>query len=318
MSAPAAAVPQIIGLPQPFGVLLIGIFVSLVLMGIIVSQTWNYYNNYPEDSKWLKLYVSSVFLVDFMSSFFLLWWMYDLLINDWGNIIPYTQLHWALATDPILEGLIGPMVQAYYAWRIHVISGTYWVSGIIMCCSLMALGGGIAGTHAAATLVTFEALAGAKVTVIFWLLPAAISDLIIALALTYYLRKHKGRFQASDKVLDKIIRMTVQNGLLTAVTAVVDVIMYFTVTTPYHIVFTFILPKLYANTVLSSLNSRSAIRKELSNGKTDPQLYSSGGAPGFRTQASQGVVVTVETHEMQEAVKGKLDWESQRSADTKV
>ncbi len=130
-------------------------------------------------------------------------------------------------------------------------------------------GGGIAGTHAAATLVTFEALAGAKVVVIFWLLPAAVSDIIIALALTYYLRKHKGRFQSSDKVLDKIIRstspfvqicsprlirsppVTVQNGLLTAVTAVVDVIMYFTVvsvclwvpdalliktqTTPYHI-----------------------------------------------------------------------------------
>ena len=69
-------------------------------------------------------------------------------------------------------------------------------------------GGGIAGTHAAATLTTFAELPNVKVIVIFWLLPAAISDLIIAIALTYYLRQHKGRFQGSDKVLDKIIRCT--------------------------------------------------------------------------------------------------------------
>lgn len=317
MSAPAGAIPPMIGLPQPWGVFLVAIFISLVLMGIIVVQTWNYYNMFPEDSKWLKLYVASVFLIDFLSTFFLLWWVYDLLINNWGNIVPYTLLHWALASDPILEGLIGPLVQAYYAWRIHVISGTWWVSVLVLACSAMALGGGIAGTHAAATLTTFAELTNVKVIVIFWLLPAAISDLIIAIALTYYLRQHKGRFQGSDKVLDKIIRLTVQNGLLTAVCAVVDVIMYFTVPTPYHIAFTFILPKLYANTVLSSLNSRTAIRRDLSSAnRSDGQTYSTN-AP-YRGQVSQGVVVTVETHEMQDAVKHALEWDSQRSADTKV
>lgn len=46
----------------------------------------------------------------------------------------------ALAADPLLEGLIGPMVQAYYAWRIYVISGTWWVSALVLSCSMMAFG----------------------------------------------------------------------------------------------------------------------------------------------------------------------------------
>ncbi|KIY70728.1 hypothetical protein CYLTODRAFT_419547 [Cylindrobasidium torrendii FP15055 ss-10] len=319
--AAAAAAAAIVGLPQPWGFFLIGIFISLVLFGIIVAQTWNYFNSFPEDSKWLKLYVGAVFIVDFLSSFFVLWWIYHLLIENWGNIQPYMMLHWALAADPLLEGLIGPMVQAYYAWRIYVISGTWWVSALVLSCSMMAFGGGIAACHAAATLTTFAELINVKVTVIFWLLPAAISDVIIALALTYYLRQHKGRFQGSDKVLDKIIHMTVQNGLLTALTAVVDIILYFTVATPYHIAFTFVLPKLYANTVLSSLCSRASIRRDmdLSNTKqSDPQTYSASAVQGFRTERSQGVVVTVETHELQEAKAYGVDWDSQRSADTKV
>lgn len=129
-----------------------------------------------------------------------------------------------------------------------------------------------------------------KVTVIFWLLPAAISDVIIALALTYYLRQHKGRFQGSDKVLDKIIhsasRLSLQtigsnsvhsdcpewsphrahgcrghHSLLHRIHSLPHRCASFLSQRPpslttFPSAFTFVLPKLYANTVLSSLCSR--------------------------------------------------------------
>ena len=73
--------------------------------------------------------------------------------------------------------------------------------------NIFLLGGGIAGTHAARTLSTLAELANnVQLVATFWLLPAAIADLIITITLTYYLRKHKGRFQQSDRILDKIIR----------------------------------------------------------------------------------------------------------------
>lgn len=52
--------------------------------------------------------------------------------------------------------------------------------------------------------------------------------------------------------------------------------------------------------------------------QSDPQTYSASAVQGFRTERSQGVVVTVETHELQEAKAYGVDWDSQRSADTKV
>ncbi len=84
--------------------------------------------------------------------------------------------------------------------------GTFKTSPTKICAQFHILGGGLAGTNAAATLKTFQNLAEAKVVVIFWLLPPAVADIIIAFSLTYYLRQHKGRFEASDKVLDRIIR----------------------------------------------------------------------------------------------------------------
>ena len=95
------------------------------------------------DSKWIKLYVFCLFVADFLSSFFLMYWYVNLLsvlcvrilillqdlrsvhrqlgrsdtlwFNSLGSVFqspPRSSYlhHLALASDPILGGVVGPMV----------------------------------------------------------------------------------------------------------------------------------------------------------------------------------------------------------------
>ncbi|KZP02336.1 hypothetical protein FIBSPDRAFT_697833, partial [Athelia psychrophila] len=94
-----------------------------------------------------------------------------------------------------------------------------------------------------------------QITVI-WLISAALGDIGITMALTYHLHRRKGSFEATDKLLDRIIKLTVQNGLFTALIAIIDVCMYLSDPIPYQMALSFLMPKLYSNTILSSLNAR--------------------------------------------------------------
>jgi hypothetical protein len=63
--------------------------------------------------------------------------------------------------------------------------------------------------------------------------------------------------------------VTVQNGALTALVAILDMILYLSTDKPYHIALSFLMPKLYSNTILSSLNARST---RLAQGEADHGL----------------------------------------------
>jgi len=81
-------------------------------------------------------------------------------------------------------------------------------------------------------------------------------DIIITTILVLYLRKHKSGFQASDLMVDRIIRLTVQTCFITSVVAILDVSFFLADPTGTHLMFNFPLCKLYSNSLMSSLNSR--------------------------------------------------------------
>ncbi|KZP19023.1 hypothetical protein FIBSPDRAFT_1045778 [Athelia psychrophila] len=250
---------------DPFGFILIGVFISLMLFGIVVSQTFAYYQNCENDTRWLKCFVAVLFAFDLLSSILAMAWMYSLLIDNWGVIEAFTHGDWLLAGDPIIIGIVAGMAQCFFAWRIYVITSSRWMTASIACCALVTACGGI-GTGIASVWVREYALfVNFKQIIIIFLVSAAIGDLGITVALTYHLRSRKGSFEATDRILDNIIRLTIQNGFLTAIVAIVDMVVYLAYAQPYHMAISFVMPKLYTNTVLSSLNARQHMRRDLAN-----------------------------------------------------
>ncbi|KAI0695705.1 hypothetical protein BC835DRAFT_1272911, partial [Cytidiella melzeri] len=80
-----------------------------------------------------------------------------------------------------------------------------------------------------------------------WLACSATADTLMTFSLVWHLRKHKSGFSISDDAVDRIIRLTVQTGMITAVCAIVDLIVFLTVPTGLHLVFNLPLAKRYTN-----------------------------------------------------------------------
>ncbi|KZP12121.1 hypothetical protein FIBSPDRAFT_168833 [Athelia psychrophila] len=58
------------------------------------------------------------------------------------------------------------------------------------------------------------------------------ADITITVAMTYHLRRAKGTFQRTERLLDRIIILTLQNGSLTTLLALFNVCLYFAVKQP--------------------------------------------------------------------------------------
>lgn len=132
--------------------------------------------------------------------------MYQLLIDGWGDIVAFEKANWLLAADPMVAGVVACMAQLFFAWRLHIIASQRWLTAFIVIFSFATFCGGV-GTGIAVLLVKEYALFGTfKAIAMIWLIPAAITDIVITMALTIHLRRYKGNFEATDSVLDRIVQ----------------------------------------------------------------------------------------------------------------
>ncbi|KAJ3487853.1 hypothetical protein NLJ89_g11674 [Agrocybe chaxingu] len=94
--------------------------------------------------------------------------------------------------------------------------------------------------------------------VITWLGASAVADVLITASLSWSLSRRKTGIKATDDKVTKIIRLTVQTGLVTAIFATLDVVIFVTVKgTTLNFLWDFPLSKLYTNALLSTLNARA-------------------------------------------------------------
>ncbi|KAL0068954.1 hypothetical protein AAF712_003947 [Marasmius tenuissimus] len=90
---------------------------------------------------------------------------------------------------------------------------------------------------------------------------AAAGDVYITGSLSFLLHRSRTGFQRSDAIITKLIHFTVNTGLLTTCCAVGSLISILAAPTTFiYIAFFFTIGRLYANSLLCTLNARSYIR----------------------------------------------------------
>ncbi|THV00188.1 hypothetical protein K435DRAFT_751437 [Dendrothele bispora CBS 962.96] len=307
MSSPAEAA---------VGPIFIGWMFNLFSLGILTVQGYMYMKTYQKDRLWIKIFVAVLMLINYLNTIFMSMYLYDTLVVHFGNTDNVLHVHWLLATDPIFNGIAAVYVQLFFVWRIKVLTGSFLTSGAIL---IPTIAGFVGAMASAATLrpgVNFAELINFKARVIVWLIGATVSDLMITFILVTYLRKHKRGFKASNELIDRIIRSTIQTGVLTSVIAGTDLVIYLIFPAQaWHFIFNVPLCKLYSVTLMSSLNSRQgwAFGSTESEGQT---WSTSNNANGFNLKSVRSttqVVVRVE-HEMDKS-EGQV---TERGKDTEV
>lgn len=294
--------------------MLLGTFFNVILYGISVTQTYLYWNNFSRKDAWyISSFVAFLFVADTVHTGFTLAYIYNCLINHFGDGDFLSRADWLFATDPALTGIIGGTVQIFFAWRVKILTGNIYLALTIVACSFASLLCGIATAIACGIVPAFVDFLKFKSVVTIWLAASSVSDILITCTLVFHLRKHRSGFTSTDSQVDRIIRLTVQTGLLTAIWAFADMILYLLEPTAWHLMFNFALSKLYTNSLMSSLNSRKGW--QYSDSKQDTSHITPSTDRGVRrdvvnlSSTRPEVFVQVESHamvDMGDETKGSL------------
>ncbi|KAF7298601.1 hypothetical protein MIND_00807100 [Mycena indigotica] len=278
-----------IGVDSPLilGAFEIGVMVSIFLFGTVMFQAYIYWGGAKDDRLWLRILVVMVIFLELAHTISSCYALYIFTVQSAGlpellkpgNTYP-------LALTPVFELLITALVQGFFTYRIHLLSGRRLVPGICAVLAVVRLGGGCV-TAAESFVDVPRQPDGARYQFEFgWLITAAINvgvvlDVLITVALCYYIRRLYGAYSlpGGRRIIDKLVVWTIETGLITSLTSVavgISVGLSLPARSPniatgiqfatmkenfvWLALYTF-LAKMYSNSLLASLNSRSISRK---------------------------------------------------------
>jgi len=154
-------------------------------------------------------------------------------------------------------------VNIFYGWRIHMLSKqNWWLTGPIAVLSIVRVGLAFATTTEMLLSKTFPAFA-ARFKVLFTsgLAISAITDVIVSGARYYFLRNLRQGYSMPHEAVDAVVVFTINDGCLTCAVVIVSIVCWLSM--PHNFVYLgiyFTIAKLYANSVLATLNLRNWYR----------------------------------------------------------
>ncbi|RDX50277.1 hypothetical protein OH76DRAFT_1349316 [Lentinus brumalis] len=290
-----------------FGAALVGLIVSACLYGITLLQTFSYFRNYSKDTTLIKSLVIILTVLDTLHLVLCTRTIYWYLVTNFDNASNLDVTTWyvdiSLQTD--CNGLIGLIVEVFFARRVWMMSRNWLITGIIFLfaaarhsCTLT-LRRFILGRFSKFKSLTWETCVG--------LGSAAAADIIIASAMCYYLYTKRTGLKRTDSVVALLMVYSVNSGLTTSIIATICVITFATMPTNFvWLSFFWIIGKCrcYVNSFLAlhvSLNSRESLRDKVAGAVQlnhfGQQSFSTGDHVSKLPKSARldGVAVSIET-----------------------
>ncbi|KAH6893662.1 hypothetical protein BKA70DRAFT_1571459 [Coprinopsis sp. MPI-PUGE-AT-0042] len=121
-------------LDDTYGAALIGVVLNAVLYGATSCQTYNYYHNYPKDSRFNKLIVGTLWIIDTVHTCFASQAMYYYLISNYANPFVLEKAYWTILVSVLLNRIISFIAQSYFTHILFKLCARrfrWWIAGII-------------------------------------------------------------------------------------------------------------------------------------------------------------------------------------------
>ncbi|KAJ7175127.1 hypothetical protein C8R43DRAFT_976016 [Mycena crocata] len=249
------------------GAILVGGSIALFLSGIVTVQCIIFYKLYPNEIRIRSAMVAVVWILDLLHSAFIVTSFFDYFIDFFGDRTRTDYITWAVALSVVITAAQTLITHWYYAQKIYQSSGkNWWITGpIVLLAFLRLFAACVSGTE----MIRLHRYSAFNEKYPGWVFTTGLSlsasvDIIITAWMCYFLRKMRGRTASTTmaQVVDTLTLYTLENGFLTCVTATASLICWLTM--PNNLVFLglhFLMAKLYANSLLISLNTRKELRE---------------------------------------------------------
>ncbi|PBK71633.1 hypothetical protein ARMSODRAFT_1016642 [Armillaria solidipes] len=260
-----------INVPLVTGPLILGYMWGYGLFGILTVQMYIYYIHFNQKDTWkMRLYVWFIFLLEVVFTTFTTIAAWDQYAGGWGDVNTLSYIDWSWEPLPALNGTISSMVQTFYVWRIYNLTKNIWICIFIEVvavaqCVLAYYYGIVVSVQG----LGVSKLVGLTPVVSTWLAGGVVCDVLITFVIVYVLWRANSQstFSQTTNAVTKIIRFTVETGLLTSMAAVVELVLWLVQPRYYvHFIGFLVLGKLYSNALVATLNSRALVFGTIQNG----------------------------------------------------
>lgn len=233
----------------------IGILFNWGLAGVLSVQVYIYHLHFKQDRLAMRLLVYALLIFEWVQTGLVTDIGMEAFVYHYGNLEALVNGYNAWFSTAVMSGIVAGAVQHFFAWRILMLSHSRVLAGCISVLSLFATAGAFAAGNklkkATSNTVTDSP------SLIIWLAGSAAVDIIIACAMIIILLRMKAGTANSDALVNRIIRLIVETGTVTAAVAVVDLALC--IGYPGKAFFStpgLIISKVYANTLLTNLLDR--------------------------------------------------------------
>ncbi|KAF8064310.1 hypothetical protein FPV67DRAFT_1672030 [Lyophyllum atratum] len=246
---------------------LIGCALDIFLQGVLLCQFSHYLEQYwNSDKLGTRLAVIGLVVLTTLKSihsFATLWTIFIIHVKDLNGAILLSYNTWWLIYSGIMVASIGVYVQAFFCYRLWIISRkNHWVIAPIVAVLVFAFISICLATY----YISMGTKAGPNIRTWFaaHLSSVFAGDLLITVWTAYFLlRSRKDLLPHTVGLINSLVRLTFQTAAPAALCAMFNLLFSQTYTGDKNLIssaFNQILPKLYAFSMLWTLNARNQLR----------------------------------------------------------
>ncbi|KAJ7722187.1 hypothetical protein B0H16DRAFT_1600884 [Mycena metata] len=242
------------------GPVLLGYLFNWCLFGALTVQLYFYYQAFPKDRVFTKSLVYAVYVIESLQTVLATHDAFSNFVYGLDDLFALSNLSSQWFPLPIMSGLVALIGQSFCAYRVYVLSNSWKTPLFIETVSLASSIGAFMTAYFTHQISIYPSVLEQVRSSAVWLGGSALSDIVIAACLTYYLSKSDTGLRRTHILIVRLIWIIIETGCLTALVALTTLILFFArPNSTYFLTPAFVLPILYANTILAVLNSRFQI-----------------------------------------------------------
>jgi len=248
---------------------MLGALLDFMFAGILLQQFYFYRTHFKDDALYIKVIVWITMLfatLKTVQAFLIVWFKVIIAYGDWREAASWPWQDWS---EPILGASLGAASQTYFSIRCYRLSGRK--TWLLLClfffmfiswgCSFgVGLQIGLSDPYADGKIP--YAVIPMLVTTV------AVDSVITFVTLFYLLQPKKGFNPQTDTIVGRLVVITFEAALPPALSALCDMVTSITEIGNLHATFNMLTPRLYAFSLLFTLNVR-LITRELALGGND-------------------------------------------------
>ncbi|PFH45939.1 hypothetical protein AMATHDRAFT_51375 [Amanita thiersii Skay4041] len=257
--------------------LLVGVVLNWNFFGVLTVQTYLYYLAFPNDKKWTKAVVYSIYILEIAHTVITTWGFHSSMKGHFFRLSDGDLVSLVMGfMTPLTGGLVAFITNVSYAHRIRVITGSKFLawtlyilasSQLAGSCVFLLLPGIQVRSHPERSPVSYDFFYAVNGSIpiygFIWLGLSAICDIAIAAIMVYYLSREKILSKQTRWKVQQLLRLIIETGTTTE-KATVNILTLILIATAKWTGFLYIVPmivlsKVYANAMMVLFNNRMTI-----------------------------------------------------------